>query len=82
MIDAIDAVFQLLALAHQLLGFLGIIPECGIFSFLVEIAETFYRLIPVKDASSAGLWPAGFRQPASRFPRAWANRSFNIILFN
>jgi hypothetical protein len=56
--DAIDALIQLLALAHQLLGFLGVVPEVGILCLVVQPVQSSYRLIPVKDASSAGLWPA------------------------
>ncbi len=55
---AVDAVIELLALAHQLLGFCGIVPEVGILRLVVQPVQSSYRLIPVKDASSAGLWPA------------------------
>lgn len=53
-----NAVIQLLALAHQLLGFLCIVPEVRILGLVVQPVQSSYRLIPVKDASSAGLWPA------------------------
>jgi hypothetical protein len=57
-LEAIDRILELLALAHQLLGFLRIIPDRRIFSLGVQPFETFLSRIPVKDASSAGLWPA------------------------
>ena len=57
-LDATDAVVELLALAHQLLGFLGIVPEVRILRLVIQPVQSSYRLIPVKDASSAGLWPA------------------------
>lgn len=57
-LDAVDAVIQLLAFAHQLLGFGGIVPEGRVLCLIVQPVQSSYRLIPVKDASSAGLWPA------------------------
>jgi len=48
----------MLALAHQLLGFLGIVPDRRIFSLEVQPLQTLLGRFPVKDASSAGLWPA------------------------
>jgi hypothetical protein len=57
-LDGLDAVFQALALAHQLLRFLRIVPEVGVLGAHVQVIKSLQRLIPVKDASSAGLWPA------------------------
>ena len=51
----LDAVFQRLALPHQLLGFLRVVPEGGVLGAHVQVIEPLQRLIPVKDASSAGL---------------------------
>jgi hypothetical protein len=42
------------ALAHDLLGFFGPVPERGIFGERVQFVETTESVIPVKDASSAG----------------------------
>src|SRR5690606_16127734 len=56
--DGGDVLLKRLALAHQLLGFLRIVPEGRILRTHVEVIEALYRFIPVKDASSAGLWPA------------------------
>src|SRR5690606_10488770 len=53
-----DPVIEALALAHQLLGLLRIVPERRIFRPHVQVIKSLQRLIPVKDASSAGLWPA------------------------
>jgi len=50
----------MLAFAHQLLGLRGIVPEVWIFSFFVELDQPIVGDIPVKDASSADLLPAGF----------------------
>jgi hypothetical protein len=55
---AIDAVVERLALAHQLLRFLRIVPERRIFGAVVQVIKTLYGLIPVKDASSARQRPA------------------------
>jgi len=41
------------ALAHDLLGLLGLIPERGIFGERVQFVEATESVIPVKDASSA-----------------------------
>ena len=46
-------VFQHRALAHHLLGEIGIGPEIGVFGFRVEFGQTPRRRIDVKDASSA-----------------------------
>jgi hypothetical protein len=48
----------MLALAHQLLGFLRVIPDRRVLSLGVQPFQTFLGRFPVKDASSAGLWPA------------------------
>ncbi len=55
---AADGVVEVLALAHQLLRFAGIVPKRRVFRLVVQPVQSSYRLIPVKDASSAGLWPA------------------------
>ena len=56
--DTLDAVFQRLALPHQFLGFLRVVPEGGVLGAHVQVIKPLQRLIPVKDASSAGLCPA------------------------
>jgi hypothetical protein len=56
--DGIDRIVEFLPLAHQILRFLSVIPDGRIFRALVQIAKALVCLIPVKDASSAGLWPA------------------------
>jgi hypothetical protein len=53
-----DAVVELLAFPHQLLRFLRVVPQRGIFGLVIEPVQAPYSLIPVKDASSAGLRPA------------------------
>ena len=57
-LDGADIVLEPLAFAHQLLRFGGVVPEGGILRPHVQVIKPLYRLIPVKDASSAGLWPA------------------------
>jgi hypothetical protein len=56
--DAGNAVVELLALAHQLLRFLRVVPQIRVFGLVIEPVQSSYRLVPVKDASSAGLRPA------------------------
>jgi hypothetical protein len=56
--DRADSLFERLALTHQLLRFDGVVPEAGIFGKNIEVFKPFQGLIPVKDASSAGLSPA------------------------
>ena len=56
--DRRDAVFEALALAHQLLRFQRVVPEAGILGAHIQVFKPLYGLIPVKDASSAGLSPA------------------------
>lgn len=56
--QAIDAVIELLALPHQLLRLGRVVPERRVFRLVVQPVQSSYRLVPVKDASSAGLWPA------------------------
>ena len=48
-----EPVFQHRALAHHLLGGIGIGPKIGVFGFRVELGQTPRRRIDVKDASSA-----------------------------
>src|SRR5690606_8844493 len=57
-VDRIDVFFEGLAFAHELLGLLRIVPQLTILGTRIEVIESFYRLVPVKDTSSAGLWPA------------------------
>ena len=56
--DRRDAVLEPLAFAHQLLRFRRVVPEVGVLGAHVQVVKPLYGLIPVKDASSAGLWPA------------------------
>ena len=51
--DARQRILQRGALLHQLLSFLGIVPEIGIFGELVQLSQPRRRLLDVKDASSA-----------------------------
>ena len=53
----IDRALELLALAHDLLRRLGIIPEARILRALVQLGETLLCCIPVKDASAGDLGP-------------------------
>jgi len=57
-LDRADRFVEMLALAHQLLRLRRIVPDRRIFRLLVQMIEALEGLIPVKDASSAGLWPA------------------------
>ena len=51
--DAIKRILQRGALLHQLLGFLGIVPEIGVFGELVQLGKPCRGFFDVKDASSA-----------------------------
>ncbi len=51
--DAAKRILQRGSLLHQLLRFLGIVPEIGIFGELVQLGEARRGCIDVKDASSA-----------------------------
>jgi hypothetical protein len=53
---------QLLALAHQLLRGLRIVPDGRVFGLGVQFVQAAIGLIPVKDASSAGQLPAQCRR--------------------
>ena len=57
-LDTLDGIVQRLTFAHQYLGVSGIVPERGIFGLGIQFVETTKGDIPVKDASSAGRWPA------------------------
>jgi len=48
-----EGMFQSLALAHEFLRFLGIIPEAGRFRLPVQLAQAFAGASRVKDASLA-----------------------------
>ena len=51
--ERLEAVLQRGALLHQAAGALGIIPQVGVFSEVVELGEAGARVVDVKDASSA-----------------------------
>ncbi|OIQ65037.1 hypothetical protein GALL_534080 [mine drainage metagenome] len=51
--NAVERILQRGALLHQLLRFLGIVPEIGVFSELVQLRKARRGCIDVKDASSA-----------------------------
>ena len=65
--DRAQRAVQLLALAHQFLRGCRIVPERGVFSLGVQFVQAAVGLIPVKDASSAGQWPAGCHRQRGRF---------------
>ena len=49
---------ELLALTHEALRLLRLVPDGRVFGFGVQFVETAKGLVPVKDASSAGTLPA------------------------
>ena len=65
-----DGDLQLVALAHLFARLFGVVPEVRGFGFGVQRVEAQLGGIPVKDASSAGSTPAGFRPRSFRFPSA------------
>ncbi|GJD71904.1 hypothetical protein CFIICLFH_0113 [Methylobacterium goesingense] len=68
LLDRVDGVIELGALAHDLLGRLGIVPKLGVLGSRVQLREAFLDGIPVKDASSA------VRSTAWRHPRVVRSR--------
>jgi hypothetical protein len=69
--DRRDGAFQLLAFAHQLLRGLRIVPQRRVFGLGVQFVQAAVGGIPVKDASSAGQWPARCLRRYVRFRGAW-----------
>ena len=57
-LDQLDAAFEILALAHDILRHLWIAPERRILGPGIQFGELLLGVIPVKDASSADLWTA------------------------
>ena len=52
-LDGVDALLQMLALAHQLLCLVRIVPQFRILGLGIEFLQARLGLVPVKDASSA-----------------------------
>jgi hypothetical protein len=50
---ALNRALQLVALAQDLLGGRGVVPELGVFRLGVQLGEAPVCDVPVKDASSA-----------------------------
>src|SRR6185295_3052153 len=67
-----DRVGEMRALPHRLLGPLGLVPELRVLGQCVQFVETTQRIVPVKDASSAGPGRIGSPPPMLRFPHAWS----------
>ena len=61
----LDAAFEILALAHDVLRLLRIVPQSRIFGPGVQFGELLLGVVPVKDASSA------VRSTASSHRRDW-----------
>ena len=53
LVDRLDPGFQTIALAHQGLGLVRIVPEFGAFRLGVQLLEFKNGIVVVKDASSA-----------------------------
>ena len=68
----VDRSLQRLALAHDLLRGLRVVPELGVFGALVQLGQALLRGIPVKDASAAAPATGGRRRRVFRLRRAWA----------
>jgi hypothetical protein len=51
---ALDRPLELIALAQSLLRGVRVVPQVGVLGGRVQLGETPVRVIPVKDASSAG----------------------------
>ena len=70
-LDHGDAVGELLALAHQFLGFLRVVPEFRALGQGGQFIEAFCGCIPVKDASVAKTTTGGSDRSGSGFRRTW-----------
>jgi hypothetical protein len=53
-----EPILEVGALAHHLLGGVGIVPEVGVFDLGVQLGQAARRGVDVKDASSAIPWTA------------------------
>jgi hypothetical protein len=51
---AVDGIVQLVALAQRRLRGFRLVPELRVLGLGVQLIEPAYRIVPVKDASSAG----------------------------
>ena len=69
--DRVHAGLELIALAHKLLGLLGIVPKIRALAERVQFIETDLSAIPVKDASAAKRRRRRFARRVRKFQRAW-----------
>jgi hypothetical protein len=67
---AADRAIELVALAQQRLGRGRLVPEIRVLGLSVQLVETTRRVVPVKDASSAGRARRGSPRPLLQFQRA------------
>jgi hypothetical protein len=70
--DAVDPAFELVALAHELLGLFRIVPEIGALGERGQFIESDLSAIPVKDASATGRRRSESVRRERRYRRAWA----------
>ncbi len=68
--DALHRLLELLALAHHLLRRLRVGPQVRVFSAPVQLRQSGFSGIPVKDASSGGSAPPRWNRRASGIRRA------------
>ncbi len=66
----VDAVVEVLPLAHDVLRLLRIVPDRRVFRFGVQLRQPPERIVPVKDASSAARPTASCRRRATKPLRA------------
>jgi hypothetical protein len=74
-LDRGDSVLKFVALAHDVLRGVGVVPEFGVLGLGVQLGKASLSGVPVKDASSAVRSTAWRRQRAIRFRRAWSSMS-------
>jgi len=67
---AVDRAIELVVLAQQRLRRRRFVPEIRVLGLGVQLVETTRRVVPVKDASSAGRARHGSPRPLLQFQRA------------
>jgi hypothetical protein len=67
---AVDRAIELVVLAQQRLRRRRLVPEIRVLGLGVQLVETTRRVVPVKDASSAGRARRGSPRPLLQFQRA------------
>ena len=79
-VDVLDPALKAVALAHQGLGLVGIIPQFGIFRLGVQFLELEDGIVVVKDASSAVPMTARRLKDALNFSAHGGGLLFSVVV--